>query len=55
MKKVIKWAFIIALFAICQHIAFSQRGYYAIGGEIFVIVIPVWVSIYKALLNRYCK
>lgn len=55
MKKIIKWVLILALFAACQYYAYTQRGYYAVGGEIFIIAVPLWIAIGKGIFKYCCK
>ena len=50
IKKCIKWIFVFAIsvitFVVTHKIATSDRGYNALGGEVFMLMIPffVWIA-----------
>lgn len=50
IKKCIKWVFVLAIsvtvFIVTHKIATSDRGYNALGGEVFMLAIPffVWIA-----------
>ena len=50
IKKCIKWVCVLAIsvtaFVVTHKIATSDRGYNALGGEVFMLMIPffVWIS-----------
>ena len=48
IKKIIKWTiWLIFMFTVCHALATLQRGYEAVGGEIFVFAIPLIYSLFK--------
>lgn len=46
-RMILKWSFVIALsvgaFIVLHKLATVQRGYNALGGEIFIFLIPLFV------------
>ena len=51
-KRFVTISAIIALFAICSVFAFEHRGYFAIGGEWFVIIVPACIAFYKWVVDH---
>ncbi|MEG1563825.1 MAG: hypothetical protein RR365_08875 [Bacteroides sp.] len=61
-KAVIKYAVLsllgIVLFNLCSKLALNERGYYAIGGEVFMLLLPFFYYIITSTARevyRDCK
>lgn len=44
--RVLVYAISIILTLLAMHLAYIQRGYLAIGGEVFILLVPVLIDIW---------